>query len=312
MGPVILRRVSEASVSTKPVALVIDDDQDTVDLLQIVLAQAGFSVISASNGPDGIALALEHRPALATIDVTMPDMNGLEVTRRIREATGTGMYIVIISSRSQEHDILAGFDAGADDYVPKPIRPRELQARLAAVARRPVETVTSPTEVAWAPAAENAERSAFVRQVLAGQDVGFEEDDSLEDEEDGGLDGRDGMLDLGMRFVGSWIEFRGLRINPSRDLLVVDDRIVDVPAEQVKMIETLLYAGTHVLTARQLALRTRGETEAVTDRPAEQDRKWFNYVMTGLLKRIGDDGPTPRWFHVSDGKVKLVRTVPEV
>ncbi len=312
MGPVILRPVSEASVSAKPVALVIDDDQDTVDLLQIVLAQAGFAVISASNGPDGIALALQHRPALATIDVTMPDMNGLEVTRRIREVTGTGMYIVIISSRSQEHDILAGFDAGADDYVPKPIRPRELQARLAAVARRPVETVTSSeTAAAWAPAAENAERSAFVRQVLAGENVGFEDDDSLEEDEDG-LDGRDGMLDLGMRFVGSWIEFRGLRINPSRDLLVVDDRIVDVPAEQVKMIEILLYAGTHVLTARQLALRTRGETEARTDRPAEQDRKWFNYVMTGLLKRIGDDGPTPRWFHVSDGKVKLVRAVPEV
>ncbi|WP_243057267.1 response regulator transcription factor [Nocardioides sp. SR21] len=304
--------MSEASVSAKPVALVIDDDQDTVDLLQIVLAQAGFAVISASNGPDGIALALQHRPALATIDVTMPDMNGLEVTRRIREVTGTGMYIVIISSRSQEHDILAGFDAGADDYVPKPIRPRELQARLAAVARRPVETVTSSeTAAAWAPAAENAERSAFVRQVLAGENVGFEDDDSLEEDEDG-LDGRDGMLDLGMRFVGSWIEFRGLRINPSRDLLVVDDRIVDVPAEQVKMIEILLYAGTHVLTARQLALRTRGETEARTDRPAEQDRKWFNYVMTGLLKRIGDDGPTPRWFHVSDGKVKLVRAVPEV
>ena len=144
-----------------PVALVIDDDQDTVDLLQIVLAQAGFAVISASNGPDGIALALEHRPALATIDVTMPDMNGLEVTRRIREVTGTGMYIVIISSRSQEHDILAGFDAGADDYVPKPIRPRELQARLAAVARRPVEAVSGVAAVAWAPAAEDAARSAF-------------------------------------------------------------------------------------------------------------------------------------------------------
>lgn len=312
MGPVILRPVSEASVSAKPVALVIDDDQDTVDLLQIVLAQAGFSVLSASNGPDGIALALQHRPALATIDVTMPDMNGLEVTRRIRETTGSGMYIVIISSRSQEHDILAGFDAGADDYVPKPIRPRELQARLAAVARRPVETVTSAAAEAWAPAAENAERSAFVRQVLAGENVvGFEDDESLEDDDEG-LDGRDGMLDLGMRFVGSWIEFRGLRINPSRDLLVVDDRIVDVPAEQVKMIEILLYAGTHVVTARQLALRVHGETEATTTRPAEQDRKWFDFVMGGMLKRIGDDGPTPRWFRVYDGKVRLVRSEPEV
>lgn len=302
----ILRAVSEASVASQPVALVIDDDQDTVDLLEIVLTQAGFSVVSATNGPDGIDLAMKHRPVLATIDVTMPDMNGLEVTRRIREAMGT--YIVIISSRSQEHDILAGFNAGADDYVPKPIRPRELTARLNAVARRPADAIGVVAGTAWAPAAEDAARSAYLRHVVAGESLGFAEDEAHEEDEEEGRDGRDGMLDLGMRFVGSWVEFAGLRINPARDLLVVDDRIVDVTPEQFKLIETMLYAGTLTLTARQLALRYRGENELFPSTRLDQDRKWFDYVMPRLLKQIGDDDEsTPRWFQVKDGKLKLVR-----
>lgn len=301
----ILRPVSEASVNAKPVALVIDDDQDTVDLLEIVLNQAGFAVVTATNGPDGIALALKHRPALATIDVTMPDMNGLEVTRRIREATGPGMYIVIISSRSQEHDILAGFDAGADDYIPKPIRPRELQARLAAVARRPVAAVAIGAAVAWAPAAEDAARSAFLRQVVAGESVGFVEDETGDEEEEG-QDGRDGMLELGMRFVGSWIEFAGLRINPARDLLVIDDLIVDVDPETIKLIETMLYAGTMTLTSRQLALRFRGENEEKPTTSPDQDRKWFDATMPKLLNAIGESSVRPRWFKVDEGKLKLV------
>lgn len=294
--------MSDISVEARPVALVIDDDEDTVDLLDLVLTRAGFRVLTATNGPDGLALAREHRPALATIDVTMPQMDGLEVTRRVREATGT--YIVIISGRSGEQDILAGFDAGADDYIPKPIRPRELQARLAAVARRPVATVTGGDDaVAWAPAAADRERGAHLRLVVEGQPAGGAPEESADDEVQ---DDRDGMIGLGMRFVGSWVEFHGLRINPSRDLLVVDDRLVDVPPETVKLIETMLYAGTHTLTARRLALRYRGETERTTDRPAAQDRAWFDYEMPRLLARIGDDPDSPRWFRVRNGKLRLV------
>ena len=296
--------VSADLVGPTPVALVIDDDEDTVDLLETVLMRAGFQVVTATNGPDGIALALEHRPALATIDVTMPGMDGFEVTRRVREAIHT--YIVIISSRSQEHDVLAGFDAGADDYIPKPIRPRELQARLAAVARRPVASVTGgPSSVAWAPAAENAERSAYLRLVVAGEPVGFVGDESLA-EEDEGQDGRDGMLALGMRFVGSWIEFDGLRINPARDLLVIDDLIVDVLPEQIKLIETMLYAGTLSLTPRQLALRFRGESEETPSTTPDQDRKWFDLEIPKLLRLVGDNAVRPRWFHIDQGRLKLV------
>lgn len=305
--PGILPAVSEVSGETRPVALVIEDDQDTVDLLEIVLTQAGFAVVTATNGPDGIALALERHPVLATIDVTMPGMDGLEVTRRVRGATTT--YIVIISSRSQEHDVLAGFDAGADDYIPKPIRPRELQARLAAVARRPISSITdgSATE-AWAPADADASRSEYLHLVVSGEPVGFAEDQGEAGEETG-HDGRDGMLEVGVRFVGNWVEFNGLRINPSRDLLVVDDRLVNALPEQVKLIETLLYAGTLTLTARQVGLRFRGESEETSTQTPEDDRAWFGKEMAQLLLLVGDDHFQPRWFRVRNDKLQLVDPV---
>ncbi|HEY0951954.1 response regulator [Nocardioides sp.] len=288
--------MSHVSVEDRPVALVIDDDQDTVDLLEIVLTQAGFSVVSAIDGPTGIALALEHRPVLATIDVLMPGMDGLEVTRRVREATST--YIVIISSRSQEHDVLAGFDAGADDYIPKPIRPRELQARLAAVAHRPISSITDGS--AWEPAAAHETRSVELHLVTAGEGA-----DATADEQDG-RDGPEGMTERGVRFVGSWIEFNGLRINPSRDLLVVDDRLANALPEQVKLIETMLYAGSLTLTARQLALRFRGETDEESTQTPEEDRAWFDAEMSDLLTMIGDPQDRPRWFHVRRGRISLV------
>lgn len=275
-----------------PVALVIDDDEDTVALLQTVLTRAGFQVVTATSGPDGLTLALRHRPVLATIDVTMPEMDGLEVTRRLREATDT--YIVLISSLSQEHDVLAGFDAGADDYIPKPVRPRELQARLAAVARRPLSSVTQAEPgAAWAPAAVDPARGAFLH--LVG-----------EPEEPDGQDGPEGMRELGMRFVGSWIEFERLRINPSRALVVVDDRLVNALPEQVELIEAVLSCGSATVSSRQLALRVRGETEATATRTADQDREWFDSELDDLLTLLGEDPVRPRWFRVRNGHLRLV------
>ncbi|CAN5393533.1 N/A [soil metagenome] len=274
-----------------PVALIVEDDEDTSALLETVLTQAGFSVLTADNGAAGIALARAHRPALATIDVAMPEMDGLEATRRIREFSDT--YIVIISSRSQERDILAGFDAGADDYVPKPIRPVELRARLAAVARRPVGGISDTAPDGWAPAEVDATRSEHLEQVAAADD---------------GQDGREGMLGLGMRFVGSWIEFRGLRINPSRNLVVVDDRLVDLPQEHIDLLEILMYAGSRTLTARQVAMRLRDENEETVTTTPMQDERWVEALVTGLRLRVKDDESAPRWLEtLPHARYRLVR-----
>jgi DNA-binding response OmpR family regulator len=309
----------------RPVALVIEDDPDVSDLLETVLTQAGFTVHTAASGQEGIDLARQHQPALATIDVQMPHMDGLEATRRIREFSSA--YIVIISTRSRETDVLAGFDAGADDYVPKPIRPRELRARLAAVARRPPTELLRPGSDApaapaeaveaaapgWAPAAEDAERAELLRQISAGEPVDFPVEhlapDTADPEAaDDGRDGREGMLEVGMRFVGGWVDFRGLRMNPARSIVVVDDRLVELPAPQVELLEMLMYAGTRVVTSRQIGLRLRKQTEETSTSTRLQDERMIAGMMAGLRTLLGESLEAPRWFEELPGtRFRLVR-----
>ena len=78
-----------------------------------------------------------------------------------------------------------------------------------------------------------------------------------------------------MRFVGDWVEFRGLRVDPDRDIVVIDDREVVLPVEQVNLLEELLFSGSRMVTSRQLALRLRTETEATASATREDDDRWI-------------------------------------
>ena len=124
------------------VAVVIEDEEDIRSLLSAVLAQAGFTVHGAANGQDGLELVREHQPLVTTLDVNMPGMDGFETAKRIRAASTT--YIVMLSARTEEIDALQGLEAGADDYVAKPFRPRELRARIDAMLRRPRHHIATP------------------------------------------------------------------------------------------------------------------------------------------------------------------------
>lgn len=124
------------------IAVVIEDETDIRALLAAVLEQAGFVVHTAANGHDGIALVQEHEPIVTTLDVSMPGMDGFETAKRIRATSST--YIVMLSARTEEIDALQGLEAGADDYVAKPFRPRELRARIDAMLRRPRQLATAP------------------------------------------------------------------------------------------------------------------------------------------------------------------------
>ena len=116
-------------------ALVIEDAADIRSLLRDVLAQGGFDVIGAASGQEGLDLAQRLKPDVITLDLTLPDIDGIEVCRRLR--TVSDAYVIVLSARGEETDRLIGLEVGADDYMTKPFSPRELRARVGAMFRRP-------------------------------------------------------------------------------------------------------------------------------------------------------------------------------
>jgi DNA-binding response OmpR family regulator len=126
-------------MADSPVAVVVEDDVDIRELITQILEQAGYQVFAAGDGIEGVRLVTEHSPQVTTLDVSLPGMDGHETARRIRAFSDT--YIVMLTARADEIDTVQGLQAGADDYITKPFRPRELRARIEAMQRRPRSAV---------------------------------------------------------------------------------------------------------------------------------------------------------------------------
>jgi len=116
---------------TRPLVLVADDDADILSLVRLRLERSGYAVVSARNGAEALALALDRSPDLAILDVSMPDLTGIEVTRRLREQQRT-LPVILLTARARDVDVAAGAEAGADVYVTKPFSPQELESRVRA------------------------------------------------------------------------------------------------------------------------------------------------------------------------------------
>jgi DNA-binding response OmpR family regulator len=116
-------------------ALVIEDAPDVAFLVCETLRQAGFDTSVAENGAQALKLAEHLQPDLVTLDLMLPDLDGIEVCRRLRSVTNA--YIIMLTGRTEEADRLVGLEMGADDYMAKPFSPRELRARVGAMFRRP-------------------------------------------------------------------------------------------------------------------------------------------------------------------------------
>lgn len=117
--------------------LIIDDEDDIREILQYNLQKDGFKVYQASNGMGGIKIAQDKVPDLVLLDVMMPGMDGIEVCEELRaNATTKNIRICFLTARSEDYSQIAGFDAGADDYVSKPIKPKLLISRIKAILRR--------------------------------------------------------------------------------------------------------------------------------------------------------------------------------
>lgn len=117
--------------------LVVEDEQDLADLLAYNLTQAGHSVTVAHTGATALSAASEKRPDLVILDLMLPDISGTEVCRHLRARETTALVpIIMLTAKGEESDRIAGFEAGADDYVVKPFSPKELSLRVDAVLRR--------------------------------------------------------------------------------------------------------------------------------------------------------------------------------
>ncbi|MBZ5732920.1 response regulator transcription factor [Nocardioides sp. TRM66260-LWL] len=115
--------------------VVVEDDPDISDLLAFALESEGYEVLTADTGESALALIHEQRPDVVTLDLTLPDLDGTEVCRRLRAFSSA--YVMMITGRSEEADRLVGLEIGADDYLAKPFSAREVRARVAALLRRP-------------------------------------------------------------------------------------------------------------------------------------------------------------------------------
>ena len=118
-------------------ALVVEDERDIAALLRHNLEKEGWEVIAAANGPDALRGAREHHPDVVLLDLMIPQLDGWEVCRQLKQDPATReVPVIIVTGRGDETDKILGFELGADDYVVKPFWPRELIARLRAVVRR--------------------------------------------------------------------------------------------------------------------------------------------------------------------------------
>ena len=123
--------------------VIIDDEEDIRDILSYNLVKEGFTVFSAPNGQEGIQICKDELPSLVILDVMMPGMDGVEVCEALRKTPGLEQVLIcFLTARGEDYSQIAGLDAGADDYISKPIKPRVLISRINALMRRK-ETATA-------------------------------------------------------------------------------------------------------------------------------------------------------------------------
>jgi two-component system alkaline phosphatase synthesis response regulator PhoP len=125
--------------------LVVDDEPKITKLLRDYLERAGFGVRTSVDGKSALALARAEKPDLVLLDLGLPRMDGLDVTRELRKLSN--VPIIMLTARSEESDKLVGLELGADDYITKPFSPKELVARVRVIFRRIDSVTTSPAEI---------------------------------------------------------------------------------------------------------------------------------------------------------------------
>ncbi len=128
--------------------LVVDDEKDIQEFIEYNLRKEGYEVLLANNGAEAIEIAKKTKPDLILMDVMMPKMDGIEACRKIKSDDFLKkIFVVFLTARSEEYSEIAGFDAGADDYISKPIKPKLLLSRIKAILRRKDKQIEQESKI---------------------------------------------------------------------------------------------------------------------------------------------------------------------
>jgi two-component system, OmpR family, alkaline phosphatase synthesis response regulator PhoP len=137
-------------MSTNFKILLVDDEPDIIEFLSYNLKKEGYQILSATNGKEAVDVARKELPHLIVLDVMMPDMDGIETCREIREQKGLqDVLIAFLTARSEDYTQIAGFEVGADDYITKPIKPRVFISRVKALLRRLQNAQSAETDFSF-------------------------------------------------------------------------------------------------------------------------------------------------------------------
>ncbi|WP_204913109.1 response regulator [Microlunatus spumicola] len=252
------------------IAVVIEDDADIRNLLAAILDQAGFTCYTCESGQEGIAAVRTHDPILTTLDISLPGIDGFEVARQIRAFSST--YIIMLSARDEEIDTLMGLDAGADDYLTKPFRPRELRARIEAMLRRYV----TPVQAA-AAAATPAPAPSPAAPTTAAPPPEPEKDET-----------------------GGWLSHNGLRINSDMWLVDLDGAPLELTRSEFDLLLAIMSGNRRVISKDTLALELRGDY-ASSGYVSDSDRRAVEVHMANLRRKLNDPVASPRYIETVRG-----------
>lgn len=250
-------------MSDRRVAVVVEDDEDIRGLLEVVLLQSGFNVHSTDSGVKGVELVESHLPDLVTLDLGLPDIDGFETARRIR--TISDAHIVMLTARSDEIDTILGLEAGADEYVTKPFKPRELRARVDAIMRRRSSHALAKNDT-----------TAVLAEPQSATQL-----DRAEDE-----------------FVRS---LNGLVLNPSTYTVEVDGEAKNITPTEFTLLDVLLGSKGRIRTKTELVRRLRDEDSDSGTYVSSADERSVEVHLGNLRRKLGDSTQEPRWIETVRG-----------
>ncbi|GAA1961815.1 response regulator transcription factor [Agromyces allii] len=278
------------------VAVIIEDDADIRRLLEEVLEQGGFETHSAGNGLDGVEKVRRYRPTLTTLDVSMPGIDGFEAAKRIRAFSDT--YLIMLTARTEEIDTLMGLESGADDYIAKPFRPRELRARIDAMMRRPRlaasggdgDQSASPSTDTVPPDVPAGEKASAQPGAPAEPATATASPPSA-------------AVVVPATAAGDedWIEHRGLRVEPDMRLVVVDGEEVELTRSEFDLLSLIISSRRRVRSKADLALALRGESYVTSYYVSDADKRAVEVHLANLRRKLGENASQPRWIETVRG-----------